>query len=95
MLHFFLGPLPGDDLELRIVVEDAAEIGRIVAAVMLDHGGGLDHFENIGIDLGGIELRPGDIVEGPMPFARHGSLHGFCPPHAPIVGMPAAGRKTL
>src|SRR5262249_3556822 len=54
-----------------IVVEDVAEIGRIVAAVGLDHAGGLDHLEDFRIDAGTIEPFPGYVIERPVLHACH------------------------
>jgi len=62
VLHLFLGPGVRGVLEIRIVAEDVAEIGRVVAAVVLDHAGGFDDLHQLGVDLGGIELVPGNVV---------------------------------
>ena len=49
MLDLLVAPGAGDLLEGRIVVEHVAEISRIVAAIALDHGGGLDDPQDLRI----------------------------------------------
>src|SRR3546814_16136935 len=61
VLDLFGGPPLGGALEVRIVWKDIAEIGRVVAAVILDHARGLDDLHQLGIDLAGVETLPRKI----------------------------------
>ena len=66
MLDLFLGPGLRGGLKVSIAFEDVAKINCVVAAVELDHAGGLDNLHQLRIELGGLEILPGDIVQGPM-----------------------------
>src|SRR6185437_8434077 len=70
MLNLLFPPAARDRLKGRIVVKDAAEIARVVAAVLLDEARGFDDAQDLGIDLGAVEAMPGNIVERPE---AHGS----------------------
>ncbi len=65
MLDLLVAPAHGNRLEVGIVVEDVAEIVRVVAAVLLDQARRLDDAQQLGIDLGAVEPLPGNIVERP------------------------------
>ena len=66
MLHFLQRPIPGDGLEVVIIVKHVAEISGVVAAVIFDKGGRLDELDDVGIDRGRLEVVPGNLIEGPM-----------------------------
>ena len=66
MLHFLICPVIGGGAEIRIVREDVVEVDGIVRAVAFHHGGGLDEGHDGGIDLGGVELVPGDGCDVPV-----------------------------
>jgi hypothetical protein len=52
-------------------MEDVAEISGVIAGIELDEARCLNKFKDIGIDLGGIEVPPGNIVWCPV---RHHNL---------------------
>ena len=65
----FLTPAPRGFLKRRIIGEDAAEIARVIGAILLDEARGFDEAQQFGIELLPLEMRPRNIVERPM---RHG-----------------------
>ena len=60
--HLLGGPATGLGLELRVVWKHVAEVGGIVTAVVFDHGRSLDHRDQFGRDLRGVESLPVNIV---------------------------------
>ena len=66
VLHFLDCPMISGGAKIRIVREHPIEIDGIICAVALHHGGGLDERHNGGIDLGGVELVPGDGCDVPV-----------------------------
>jgi hypothetical protein len=52
--------------ELGVVGKDVAEIGRVVAAVVFDHAGGLDDLHQLGVDFGRVEPLPVNVVQTPV-----------------------------
>jgi hypothetical protein len=76
VLNFLIGPVASRRLKLRIVVEDLAEIGCVVAAVKLDHRRGLDDPDHLRIDLRWVEPIPRDIGKGPRFHAFIRDLSG-------------------
>ena len=70
VLDLFHDPSVHSFHELRIVGEDAPEIGAVVAAVPLDQGRGLDVAQDLRIDLRRVEPTPIDRFECPASHDR-------------------------
>ena len=65
VLHFLGAPASRHILEIAIVMEHAAEIARIIGAVLLDQARRLDDAQQLGLDLGAVEALPGNVVQRP------------------------------
>ena len=86
MLDLLAAPGAGDLLEGRVVVEHVAKISRIVAAIALDHGGGLDDPQDLRIDPRAVEPVPGDVLQRP-------AFHEACITPTLVPGPQARNRN--
>ena len=77
-------------LEGGIVMEHAAEVLRVVGAVLLDQARRLDDAQEIGLDPGGVEAIPGDILERPR---SHDAAYPPLGPPVELYRPPRAGSK--
>ncbi len=66
VLDLFLAPALRGFLEERVVGEHAAEIARVIGAVLLDDARRFDDAQQFGIELCRLETLPRNIVERPM-----------------------------
>ena len=66
VLHLFPRPALGLRAEGAVFREDVAQIGGVVAAIVLDQAGGLDDLDGVRIDLARIEAVPWHIVQRPV-----------------------------
>ena len=66
MLGFFHAPIFDSRDEIRIIGENAREVGHVIRRIALHHGGSLDQRHDFRINLGRIEAIPTKLINMPM-----------------------------